>query len=115
MQTLRDELIDIISKFYVGDIVNALNDTGLDEIFFIDDGDLEYMRDECEYYADIDFSKVDDTDRFFAINGDRGNRKAYSFDWLDNESYEKLADYMLNERETFGFYEVSDFFEAYGV
>lgn len=112
MQALRDELIDVISKFYVGDIVNVLNDTGLDEIFFIDDGDLEYMRDECEYYADVDFSEVDDTDRFFAIDGSRGNRKAHSFDWLDDESYEKLVDYMLRYNDPLGFCDVESFLRS---
>lgn len=112
MSTLRDELVDIVLGLAEGDLVNALNDTGLDEIFFIEDGDLEFMRDESVRYIDVDFSEVDETDRFFAI--DR-NKKAHSFDWLGEESYEMLADYMLVNSDSLGFDEVSAFFKTHDV
>ena len=112
MRTLRDELVDIVSGLAEGELANALNDTGLDEIFFIEDGDLDFMRDESNRYTDIDFSEVDDTDRFFAIDKDK---KAHSFDWLGEDSYEILADYMLATHDSLGFGTVSSFFRSHDI
>lgn len=112
MCSLRDELIDIVSGLAEEDLVNALNDTGLGEIFYIEDGDLEYMREESVHYTDVDFSDIKEEDLYFCIDK---QRKAHSFCVLCDNDYKALADYMLSYSDSLGFDEVAEFFISHNI